>query len=315
MRRVLWALLPGIMLYSWLFGWAIWIQIILACSVAVLLEALVLRIRNAPILPAICDGSSLVAATLFALSIPPFAAWWVGLLGIFFAIVVVKHLYGGLGYNLVNPAMSAYLLVWLCFPTQFVHWPILATAQDAGFATHFSLIFTNAVDVDTLSGATVLSYNQEGLSRQLLLPEIHAPLIYGLIGGKGWEWVNFSFALGGLFLVLTRSIDWRTPLALLGSLFIISSICHWYDAGRHASAWFHLFSGGAMLSAFFIATEPVSGANTSMGRWIYGAAIGLLIYGIRAFGHAADGVALAVVAMNCAAPLIDTWCRPRRRMA
>ena len=134
-----------------------------------------------------------------------------------------------------------------------------------------------------------------------------------LLGGRRWEWVNLAFALGGIALALSRTIDWRVPLSVLGVLFLVSGAFHLYDAGRYASPWFHLFSGGTLLCAFFIATEPVSGAVTRRGRWVYGAGLGLLIYLLRTSGNFADGVALAVVLMNCAAPCIDHYCRPRHR--
>lgn len=315
MRRVLWALLPGIILYVLLFGYAVLIHLALAMASALLFEAWVLRLRCRPVRPALGDGSALVAASLFALSISPFAAWWVPCIGMAFAIVVVKQLYGGLGYNLFNPAMTAYLLVWLCFPLQFAHWPALAAQEESGWFTGLSIIFTGAADIDALSGATALSHSKLELSRMTLRSEINAPEVYGLMSGRGWEWINTAFALGGLGLIASRSIDWRIPLAVLGSLFLISGFFYLYDGERYAPPLFHLFGGGVMLAAFFIATEPVSGVSSTLGRWLYGSGIGLLIYLLRVAGYGADGVALTIVLMNCAAPFIDACCRPRRQTA
>lgn len=316
MRRVLWALLPGTILYVLLFGPAVLIHLALAMISALLLEAWVLRLRARPIRPALGDGSALVAASLFALSISPFAAWWVSCIGMAFAIVVVKQLYGGLGYNLFNPAMSAYLLVWLCFPLHFAHWPTLAAQETPGLFTSLAIIFTgSAADLDALSGATALGHSKLELSRMTLRSEINAPEVYGLLSGRGWEWINAAFALGGLGLVASRSIDWRIPLAVLGSLFLISGFFYLYDGERHAPPLFHLFGGGVMLGAFFIATEPVSGVTSTLGRWIYGSGIGVLIYLLRVAGYGADGVALTIVLMNCAAPFIDACCQPRRQTA
>ncbi len=140
---------------------------------------------------------------------------------------------------------------------------------------------------------------------------MRASPIFGDFGGKGWEWVANGFLVGGLWLLFRRVISWHIPVAMLGSLLLMSLVFAAVDPGSHPSPLFHLFSGGAILGAFFIATDPVSASTTPRGRLIYGAGIGVLTYVIRTWGGYPDGVAFAVLLMNMAVPLIDQYTRPR----
>jgi electron transport complex protein RnfD len=131
------------------------------------------------------------------------------------------------------------------------------------------------------------------------------------VAGRGWEWVNLIFLLGGLWLIQRRVITWHAPVAMLGSLALISGLFWLINPEVYASPLFHLFSGAAILGAFFIATDPVSGSTTPMGRLVFGAGVGLLAYVIRAWGSYADGVAFAILLMNMMAPTIDHYTQPR----
>ena len=135
--------------------------------------------------------------------------------------------------------------------------------------------------------------------------------LFSGISGTGWQWVNIAFLAGGIWLVRKGVADWRIPTAFLISLVLISNLFAVIDYSSNSSALFHVFSGGTMLCAFFIATDPVSASTTPKGRWIYGACIGALVYIIRNWGGYPDGIAFAVVLMNIAAPLIDYYTRPK----
>jgi electron transport complex protein RnfD len=317
MLQVLLALIPAIIAMVYFFGPAVLINIALALAVALASEAVMLKIRNRPLKPFLTDGSAAVTAVLLALAIPPLSPWWLTVTGIVFAIVFAKHLYGGLGYNPFNPAMVGYVLLLLSFPLEMTTWlPVASlTEHPVDFFSAFQLIFygdtANGLAADAISGATPLDAmkTQIGLS---VLPEyiVNQPL-FGLLGGLGWEWINIWFALGGLYLLYRRVISWHVPVAMLGTLFVMSSVTYFFAPEITAPPLFHLLSGGTMIGAFFIATDPVSGSTTVKGRLVFGAGVGLLTYIIRVWGGYPDGVAFAVLLMNMLVPLIDYYTQPK----
>ncbi|MCL2525194.1 MAG: RnfABCDGE type electron transport complex subunit D [Betaproteobacteria bacterium] len=308
MRQVCLALLPGIAAYVWLIGPAILLQLLIASLAALLAEAVMLRARGKPLGLFLADGSAIVTAWLIALSFPPLAPWWLVATGAVFAIVIAKHLYGGLGQNPFNPAMVAFAACIVAFPALMSQWPHLGLAPGEQFA----IILGLAPRLDALTGATPLDALKTGLTLggdgvdQLLAKRE----IYGQIAGRGWEWVAAGYLLGGLWLWRRRIIAWQAPLAFIGTLAAIAGILWLHDPVHFANPLFHLFSGSAMLGAFFIVTDPVSGCATPRGRLIFGAGAGLLAYIIRVFGGYPDGIAFAVLLMNLCAPLIDRLCQP-----
>ncbi len=316
MRNVLYALVPGIAVYVWFFGWGIVVHAILATAVALAAEAVMLFFRRCPVRPFLTDGSAVVTAVLLALALPPLAPWWVTVIGTAFAIVVAKQLYGGLGYNPFNPAMVGYVVLLISFPRQMTEWPAAAVVSGhyIGFMESLRIVFTGLPgtgSLDAVTGATPLDLMKTQLGMNQTVTEIRATPVFGDFGGKGWEWLGNAFFLGGLWLLYKRAIAWHIPVACLGSLFLMALVFSGLDPGSHPSPLFHLFSGGAMLGAFFIATDPVSAATTPRGRLIYGAGIGVLTYVIRTWGGYPDGVAFAVLLMNMAAPTIDQFTQPR----
>lgn len=317
MRQVLYALIPAILLYVWFFGWGIIINIAIASAVAVSAEAWVLWLRAKPVRATLQDNSALVMAWLFALSIPPFLPWWMTIIGASFGIIFAKQLYGGLGYNNFNPAMVGYAVLLISFPVDMTHWPALSelSGHPLSFWDSVSIIFTGqpvgASSIDALSGATPLDTMKTALKQYRTVHEIKAHPLFGDFGARGWEWMGNAFFLGGCWLIYKRVITWHIPVAVLGSLFSMAAIFFLIDPDRYPSPLFHLFSGAAMLGAFFIATDPVSAATSNKGRLIFGAGIGMLIYIIRTWGGYPDGVAFAVLLMNLAAPTLDYFTKPR----
>lgn len=331
MLQVMLALIPGIAAYVWYFGWGVVINIAIAVCAAVAAESFMLRLRRQPVRQFVTDGSALVTATLLALCIPPTAPWWVTVTGVLFAIVVAKHLYGGLGYNPFNPAMVGYVVLLISFPREMTAWlPVLSLSEHPlSFLEYSALIFNGrlppGITLDTLTEATPLDALRIHLGLGSTVEDIRATFgldeetsrllsvvpIFGTLGGKGWEWVNAGFLAGGLWLLYKRIIAWHIPVAMLGSLTAISLLFYLYDPGHYASPMFHLFSGAAMLGAFFIATDPVTAAASPSGRLLYGVGIGVLLYVIRVWGGYPDAVAFAVLLMNMTVPLIDDYFKPR----
>lgn len=226
-----------------------------------------------------------------------------------------------MGYNPFNPAMIGYVILLISFPVEMTQWAEPRVVLSEGKAlidplsglahTFFNTPFTGTLDAWT--GATPLDTFKQNSS--LLVDDLYASdslFSRAYFAGAGWEWVNIGFLIGGLYLLYKRIFTWHAPVAML----VVLAFCAacGYDNGSSASTGsplFHLLSGGTMLGAFFIVTDPVTSAVSNRGRLIYGACIGLLIYQIRSFGNYPDAVAFAVLLMNFAAPFIDYYTVPR----
>jgi len=240
------------------------------------------------------------------------------MIGVLAAIVVAKHLYGGLGYNPFNPAMIGYVVLLISFPREMSTWLIPHGLDQPHAMTLFETlqaIFGGTLPArfapDALTGATPLDLLRTQLGLGLNVTEIRNSPVFGIVAGQGWEWAALGFLAGGLWLIYTRTADWRIPAGMLGGLAVIATVFYLIDPQRYAPPWFHLWSGAAIFGAFFIATDPVTASTTPRGRLIYGAGIGVLVYVIRGFGGYPDGVAFSVLLMNIAAPTIDLYTQPR----
>ena len=311
MRRVIIALVPGIAVLCWLYGWGIIINLLLAGIAALVAEAAVLLLRRRPVAVTLLDSSALLTGLLLALAIPPFVPWWIPVLGSLIAIIIAKHLYGGLGYNPFNPAMIGYVVLLISFPLELSLWP--ASGTHPGLQAALNLVFTGALpdgqSIDALSMATPLDDVRTRLLLGESLTDSSSP--FGSLTVTGWLWVNVAFLLGGLWLLLKKVIQWHIPASMLGGLAGIAMLFYVIDPSTYASPLFQLFSGATMLCAFFIATDPVSACTTPRGRIFFGLGIGLLTWIIRTWGGYPDGIAFAVLLMNLAAPTIDFYSRPR----
>jgi electron transport complex protein RnfD len=317
MRQVLYALVPAIGAHVWFFGVGILFQIALATVFALALEAAMLRLRNRPLAPFLSDYTAVVTAVLFALCLPPLAPWWVALTGMVFAIVVAKHLYGGLGYNLFNPAMVGFAAVIVAFPIELSQWLAprsLSPGLPGAFETARAILTGSLPDAqswDAITEPTPLDALKTGVAENRMVSEIRSAEIFGDFGGLGWEWIANFYALGGLWLIWRRVISWHVPVATLATVVLVSTPLWLAGPDTNPSPLQHIFSGALVLAAFFIATDPVSGSATMRGRLVFGAGVAILTLAIRRFGGYPDGVAFAVLLMNMAVPLIDRLTRPR----
>ncbi|MDT8319840.1 MAG: RnfABCDGE type electron transport complex subunit D [Xanthomonadales bacterium] len=317
MLQVLYALAPGTIAYAWYFGPGVLIQIALAGLFATLLEAMMLRLRNKPIGLFLGDGSALVTAVLFALCIPPLAPWWIALVGMLFAIVFAKHLYGGLGHNLFNPAMAAYVVVLISFPQAMTAWlpPASLSVHDLSLVDSLVTIATGhppgSLGWDAITQATPLDTIRTAVASGQTVTEARQAAIFGDFGGLGWEWIANWYALGGIWLLWRRVISWHVPLTMIGTVVALGLAAYLIDPGSNPVPLQHVFSGALILGAFFIATDPVSGCTSTRGKLVFGAGVGVITLAIRRWGGYPDGVAFAVLLMNMAAPLIDRFTRPR----
>ena len=327
MRLVILAMVPGILMQTWFFGWGTIIQIVLAVITAVVTEAVILELRKRDFERALKDYSAVLAAMLLAVSIPPFAPWWVIVIGTFFAIGVVKQLYGGLGFNVFNPAMAAYVMLLVSFPVQMTQWlpPVNLAQYSHNFMDALYTIFTEfsvegfslaqlQTGIDGVTMATGLDIVKTGMAQGLTYSEtIELPIFDSVISGLSVasSWISLGYLLGGLYLLKQKVINWHIPVSMMTGLFICSLIMSLVDSDLYPSSLFHLFNGSIIIGAFFIATDPVSASTTNKGRIIFGAAIGVWVYIIRGWGGYPDAIAFAVLIMNMAVPLIDYYTRPR----
>jgi Na+-translocating ferredoxin:NAD+ oxidoreductase subunit D len=319
MRLVLIALLPAIIMHAVFFGIGILVQLLLAIATALLAEYGALRLRRQDVRTFLTDGSALLTAVLLTLCLPSLAPWWLVVSGTAFAILIAKHLYGGLGSNPFNPAMVGYAVLLVSFPVPLTRWLApevggLATV-DIGLKDSLYAIFVGALPPhltwDAVTSPTALDAVRTSLKAGLTLQEAYGSPIFGMLGGRGWEWINLAILIGGVWILALKIIRWHIPAALLAGLAIPAAVMHAVDPGSYAGAVFHVTTGASMLGAFFIATDPVSAATSDRGRLVYGFGIGLIAYTIRTWGGYPDGIAFAVLLMNLAVPLIDRYTIPR----
>lgn len=292
MGDVLLGLVPGTVLLCLLVGFGLLLHLVVAVATAVACEALALRLRRRPLLPALGDCSALVTAWLLALCLGPEVPWWCAGVGAAFAILLAKHLFGGLGGNPFNPAMCGYVFLLLVFPAELT----FRTLPQAA---------------DSITTATPLAYLQAGLADMSTTVELYAAPAYTALEPDHYAWLSLAWLLGGCWLLFRRTINWRIPVGVLVGLLLAASAGYLYDDARYPAPWFHLVMGGTMLGAFFVATDPASSPASPRGRLVYGVAIGVLVFVIRSFGNYADGVAFAVLMMNAVVPLLDAYARPR----
>lgn len=312
MRWVVLMTLPGLAAQTYFFGWGNLHNVILCSLIALFSEAVVLKIRQRPLGFYLNDYSALVTGVLLGLALPPFAPWWISVIATSFAIIFAKHLYGGMGYNPFNPAMVGYALVLVSFPVAMTtNWatPLSLLEHAPSFADTMAKIWQETALPDAFTGATPLDSYKHEISHSLSEDVFKAP-VFGSFYALGWEWVNLAFLAGGLVLFALKIIPWQTPAGVLIGLAVPALVLGW-DADQSAPLMLHLLAGATMLSAFFIATDPVTSCTTARGRLVFGLGVGLFAYIIRRYGSYPDAFAFSVLIMNFAAPLIDVYTQPR----
>jgi Na+-translocating ferredoxin:NAD+ oxidoreductase subunit D len=257
------------------FGWdAVWMMV--ACIItAIITEFVMKKLRKKPF---IMDGSAIITGLLLAMVLPPSLPVWMGVVGTIFAIIIVKECFGGLGHNIFNPALGARAFLTLCFPVEMTTW-----TTPSGFS------------IDAVTTATPLSssFVWEGSKASL-----YKDMLLGNTGGSLGETSALLIIIGGLILITLRIIDWRIPLAYIGTVAVFTWI-----AGEDVV--FNLLAGGLMLGAFFMATDYVTSPITRRGRLIFGIGAGLITVVIRVYGGMSEGVCYSILFMNAVTPLID----------
>lgn len=321
MFRVQMALVPATLYGFWLFGWPsffLWLLTVLSCLG---FEAMSLKLMGrSRIKASLFDGSALLTGWLLALTLPPWAPWWVAVVGGFIAIVIGKQVFGGVGQNVFNPAMVARVALLVSFPvplTQWV-WPLPMVSVGApDFIDGLRIFLTSLPQPDAMASASLLGFSKTEMSRGIdLLHSLageHAPALswIGMRSGSFGESASLLILAGGVYMLAARIITWHIPVAVLAGLTLPAAIGHNIDPAHYLGVSAHLLSGAALLGAFFIATDYVTSPNTAAGQIIFGLGIGFLTWVIRTWGGYPEGMAFAVLLMNSLTPVIDRFIKPR----
>ena len=308
MRNVVWALLPTSAFSVYVFGLAALLTLIVATLTCVLTEHFMCRRSGRA--SSIGDWSAVITGLLYGLTLPPGLPLWMVVLGGFIAVGLGKYLFGGLGYNVFNPALVGRAFLQAAFPTAMTTWgPALATDRFVSLpssllALPFQLPSYQSI-TDGVSSATPLALMK---FEQQLTETVD--LFTGITAGSYGETSALLILAGGLYLAARKMLNWRIPVAIFISVSLISGIFHSLDPYVYPSVMFTLFSGSLMLGAVFMATDMVASPMTNKGVIIYGAVIGVLIMVIRNWGGLPEGVMYAILLANALSPHIDAMTQP-----
>ncbi len=305
MWQVNYALIPVVAAALWFYGLSA--LLILASSTlgAVVTERIALSRSDA--LPGrLRDGTAILTGLLLGLTLPPGIPMWMAFAGGAISIGLGKIIFGGIGGNVFNPALVGRAFLQAAFPVALTTWPPVAEAS------RFVSVPPNVLalpmmhsGVDAVSAATPLARMYfDGVSASL--PD----LMFGSTNGSLGEASGLLLILCGVYLVTRRVMNWRIPVSIIGSVLIFAAALQWFQP-TYPTPVFHLFSGGLLLGAIFMATDPVTSPLTHNGCWIFGAGIGILALVIRQYGGLPEGVMYAILLMNACTPLIDRLTQPR----
>ncbi len=319
MATVMLALAPATLFGFWLYGWPAVYLWLLTIGAAMAGEGLCLRLQGLAARPKLMDGSAILTGWLLAASLPPWAPWWIGVFGGLVATVLGKQVFGGLGQNLFNPAMVARVALLISFPVQMTAWvaplPLFSLGAPGAIDGLLITLKGAAGSFDAVASASLLGHAKTELSNGVNL--LHslasgpATSMFGSRPGSLGETAAWLIVAGGVAMLALRIISWHIPVAMLAGIALPAAILHGIDPARYLDAGTHLLSGGAMLGAFFIATDYVTSPNTPRGQLIFGFGCGVLTYVIRTWAGYPEGVAFAVLLMNSVTPIIDSYVRPR----
>ncbi len=303
MYDVVIALAPAFLAALYLFGIQALIVTAAAVASCLLFEYLIQKFilkRSVTI----ADGSALITGILLAFNLPSGLPVWMVLIGGLVAIGVAKLPFGGLGYNVFNPALVGRVFLLVSFPVQMTLWP--------------TAMANNTVLVDAVTGATPLGRIKEGILYGETMTQIQAGLptgtemLLGTTGGSLGEVSALALLLGGGFLMYRRVISWHIPVTVLATIAVMTGAFWWSDPQQYANPLIHVLSGGAILGAFFMATDLVTSPMTKKGMVVFALGIGVITVVIRLFGAYPEGISFAILIMNAFVPLINKSFKPRR---
>ncbi len=311
MYSVIFSLFPVLFGAVYFFGMRVVFITLSACASALVTEYLAQKIMRRKI--TIFDGSAILTGILLAFNLPVNVPLFIPIVGSFFAILVVKQVFGGLGYNFINPALAGRAFLMASWPSIMTgKWtaPIRPVGSTiSGIPLSFSNLdaVTNATPLNILKNYPQIETLIDGLNSTVCLKS----LFLGNVGGCIGETSVILLLIGGIFLIIKGYIDWRIPFGYIGTVLVFSTIFY-YTGITKACPIFHILSGGLFLGALFMATDYVTSPITQEGRWIFAVGCGLITIAIRLLGGYPEGVSYSILFMNCFTPLIDRTVKPRR---
>jgi Na+-translocating ferredoxin:NAD+ oxidoreductase subunit D len=306
MYTVVYAMVPAMLVSIYFFGLDS-IRVLLISVLACLFFEWAIQkyLIKGPV--TINDGSAVVAGILLAFNIPANIPSWIIIIGALVTIGVAKMSFGGLGKNPFNPALVGRVFMLISFPVQMTSWPV----PKALFSTQVT---------DAITGPTALGILKEGVGAGKTIEQIMADpnmpayidRLTGNMSGSLGEMSALALILGGIYMVIRKVIDWQVPVSIFATVFTIAGIFHLIDPTHYIDPTFHLFTGGLMLGAIFMATDMVSSPMNMSGKIVYGVGIGLITIIIRLWGAYPEGISFAILIMNAFTPLINGAFKPKR---
>ena len=293
MTGVIIALIPALLVGFYFFGLGALIVTLTAVASCVLVEYLIQKFILKE-QPSILDGSAALTGLLLAMNLPSNFPVWMIIVGSVVAIGIAKMSFGGLGNNPFNPALVGRVFLLISFPVEMTTWP-----RPVPFNTAY---------LDAETAPTVLSMIKENFGE---MPGT-MDMFLGNMGGSMGEISAVALLIGLVYMLVRKIISWHIPVSILATVFIFAGILNWANPEAYASPVIHLFSGGLMLGAVFMATDYVTSPMNPRGMLVYGVGIGIITVVIRAFGAYPEGVSFAILIMNAFTPLINTYIKPRR---
>lgn len=289
MLHVCYALIPGIILQTVFFGGGVLVHILFALLTAVVCEWANAKLRKR-LLNRLDLLTGCVTALLLAVSIPAVAPWWLIVIGVASGLLLGKHVFGGVGMNIFNPAMVGFCIIYLSYPALISLWPLGYVPVEESLST----IFTNN-SIDARVGATVLaSLKANGLFEGTIMPSV---------------WINIAWLLGGVYLWRRHIADWRLSLVFFVSFFLLTLVFALFRQTT-INIWQHIGFGSLIFTACFIITDPTTAASSSLGRIVYALLAAVVAVLIRQFSNMPDSMAFAVLFANMCVPMIDSYTRP-----
>jgi electron transport complex protein RnfD len=299
MWNVVAALVPVVAASTWFFGPSALLVIAASVAGAVGTERLIGKGGT------LADGSALITGVLLGLTLPAGLPMWMAVVGGAFGIGVGKLIFGGLGYNVFNPALLGRAFLQAAFPTALTTWPTVGGAWSTLRGDSLALPFMSPNVADAVTSATPL-----GLMKFETKPTEIWDLMIGTTGGSLGETAGLLILLCGAWLAWRGFLNWRIPVAILGTVALFAAALHAASA-VYPAPLFDIFAGGLILGAVFMATDPVTAPVTNGGRWIFGAGIGLLVVVIRRWGGLPEGVMYSILIFNAFVPFINQITQPR----
>ncbi len=303
MYDVLYALIPAFLVSIYVFGLSALIVTSVAVVSCILFEYVIQKYLLKTAIT-VSDGSALITGILLAFNLPSSLPIWMVIVGSLIAIGVAKLSFGGLGYNIFNPALVGRVFLLVSFPVQMTSWP--------------TPVENNLSLVDAVTGETTLGIIKEGLMYGETMSTLSAKLpstidlLLGITSGSVGEMSALALLLGGVFLLARKVITWHIPITVLATMAVMTGIFWLIDPEQYANPLIHVLSGGAILGAFYMATDLVTSPMTKKGMIIFAIGIGAITVVIRLFGAYPEGISFAIIIMNAFVPLINTYFKPRR---